>query len=88
MLCYVYVRARVFVSVCFVLARLHQRILRKREPSDSKGLKEQGLYRKGFVYMACGMGFGGGSRGFNIALVLVFVMGTLYLEVCRRPKGF
>ena len=46
-LCYVYVRARVFVSVCFVLARLHQRILRKREPWDSKGLKEQGLYRKG-----------------------------------------
>ena len=33
-------------------------------------------------------GFGGGSRGFNIALVLVFVMGTLYLEACRRTKGF
>ena len=35
---------------------------------------------RAFVYMACGMGFGGGSRGFNIALVLVFVMGLCFLK--------
>ena len=53
------------------------------DPGIQKALKRK-AFRKGLCLYGCWNGF----KSSNIALVLVFVMGALYLEVCRRPKGF
>ena len=57
-------------------------------PGIQKALKRKAFIERAFVYMAVGMGVWWRFKSSNITLMLVFVMGTLYLEVCRRPKGF
>ena len=49
--------------------------------------KRKAFIERAFAY-GCWNGVWWRFKSSNIALVLVFVMGALYLEVCRRPKGF